>query len=123
MKDTMRNRGLIFAVTITLTAVLTLFGSVEHANGAPTEGLLQKGRVTGFPIPRFVSLDATQARLRAGPGTQYRIKWLYTRGGIRHWCRDQISTLCVYAAGIENSLIGPACRTNITPPAAITSIR
>lgn len=41
----------------------------------------------------------------------------------RHWCRDQISTFCIYAAGIENSMIGPACRTNITPPAAITSVR
>lgn len=82
MKDATRNRGLIFSVAIILTAVVPLFGSFWHANAAPTEGLLQRGRVTGFPIPRFVSLDATQARLRAGPGTQYRIKWLYTREGV-----------------------------------------
>jgi hypothetical protein len=38
-------------------------------------------------------------------------------------CRDQISTFCIYAAGIENSLIDPGCRTNIMPPAAITSVK
>jgi putative transposase len=40
-----------------------------------------------------------------------------------NWCRDQISTFCIYAAGIENSLIDFGCRTNITPPAAITSAK
>jgi len=41
----------------------------------------------------------------------------------RRWCTDKISTFCVYAAMIENSMIGPACRTNTTPPAAITSVK
>jgi hypothetical protein len=37
-----------------------------------------------------------------------------------NWCRDQISTFRIYAAGIESRLIDPAFRTNPTPPAAIT---
>lgn len=40
------------------------------------------GRVTGFELPRYVSLRASKARLRVGPGTQYPIKWVYVRPGI-----------------------------------------
>ncbi|MBU4552344.1 MAG: hypothetical protein KJ897_20170, partial [Alphaproteobacteria bacterium] len=43
--------------------------------------------------------------------------------GVYTWCTDKISTLCAYAAMIENSMIGPACGTNTTPPAAITSVK
>jgi hypothetical protein len=41
----------------------------------------------------------------------------------QRWCRDQISMFCNYVAAIENSTIDPACRTSITPPAAITSVK
>ena len=37
------------------------------------------GRVTGLPVPRFVSLKARSVNLRVGPGTQYRIAWTYRR--------------------------------------------
>ncbi len=42
----------------------------------------QKGRETGYPIPRFVSLKASQARMRVGPSTDYAAKWVYTQRGI-----------------------------------------
>ena len=35
------------------------------------------GRVTGLDLPRFVSLKASKARLRVGPGVQYPVKWEY----------------------------------------------
>ena len=35
------------------------------------------GRSTGLPIPRFASLRADEVNLRAGPGTQYPIDWVF----------------------------------------------
>ena len=37
---------------------------------------------SGLPIPRFVSLRATEANMRAGPGEQYPIVWTYRRQGL-----------------------------------------
>ncbi len=37
---------------------------------------------SGLPIPRFVSLAATQAYMRTGPGRQYPIDWVYSRRGL-----------------------------------------
>ena len=34
---------------------------------------------SGLPIPRFVSISAREANLRAGPGEQYPIEWVYNR--------------------------------------------
>lgn len=40
------------------------------------------GPVTGFPIPRFVSLAAERANMRVGPGRDYMIKWVYVSPGL-----------------------------------------
>lgn len=37
---------------------------------------------SGLPIPRFVSLRASEANMRTGPGEQYPIKWTYHRPGL-----------------------------------------
>ncbi len=34
---------------------------------------------TGLPLPRFVSLRGSEANLRAGPGVQYPVEWVYSR--------------------------------------------
>lgn len=36
---------------------------------------------SGYPVPRFVSLGSDKIYLRAGPGKQYPIKWVYQRKG------------------------------------------
>jgi SH3-like domain-containing protein len=50
--------------------------------------LLDTGRVatpvqaaegSGLPLPRFVSMRADEANLRAGPGVQYPVEWVYHR--------------------------------------------
>ena len=38
----------------------------------PTKG-------TGLPLPRFVSLRATEVNMRAGPGVRYPVDWVYRR--------------------------------------------
>jgi SH3-like domain-containing protein len=50
---------------------------VFPAGAAPS-----KGRVTGLEIPRFVSLAAKRAHMRVGPGTSYKIKWVYMSPGL-----------------------------------------
>jgi SH3-like domain-containing protein len=40
------------------------------------------GSVTGFPIPRFVSLKADEVNSRVGPGPQYQIAWVFRRAGL-----------------------------------------
>lgn len=37
---------------------------------------------SGLPVPRFVSLSASKAFMRAGPGEQYPIQWVYNKPGL-----------------------------------------
>ena len=47
---------------------------------APMTGL--RAEVRALPLPRFVSLKASSANLRVGPGSGYGIEWVMTRPGI-----------------------------------------
>ena len=38
----------------------------------------ERGR-SGLPVPRFVTLGAGEARMRAGPGRDFPVEWLYVR--------------------------------------------
>lgn len=38
-----------------------------------------KGSATGWPVPRFASLRSNEIYMRAGPGFQYPIIWVYHR--------------------------------------------
>lgn len=40
------------------------------------------GPETGYQLPRFVSMDASEARARRGPSRSHRIDWVYTRRGM-----------------------------------------
>lgn len=40
------------------------------------------GAVTGLPIPRYVSLKATKANVRRGPGMTHRVDWVFMRKGM-----------------------------------------
>ncbi|MEM6478381.1 MAG: SH3 domain-containing protein [Pseudomonadota bacterium] len=40
---------------------------------------VKRGSETNFPIPRFVSLKATEANIRRGPSLSHRIDWVFTR--------------------------------------------
>lgn len=37
---------------------------------------------SGRPLPRFVSLKASEVRMRSGPGVGYPIEWVYRRAGL-----------------------------------------
>jgi SH3-like domain-containing protein len=54
---------------------------------------VNKGRVTGLDIPRFVSLKSNKTFVRRGPGKSYRIDWVLEKSGLplkvigeyKHW--------------------------------------
>ncbi len=57
----------IFLLAFVLVAAM--FASIAQAS--------LKG--SGLPLPRFVSLRADKVNMRAGPGVQYPIEWVYHR--------------------------------------------
>jgi len=46
---------------------------------AQTVAFQERGSSSGLPLPRFVSIAASRANLRTGPGRQYPIDWVYVR--------------------------------------------
>jgi len=58
---------------------LVIDPSSEQSQGTETESLPETGRTTGLEIPRFVSLKATKAYVRRGPGKSFPIDWVYVR--------------------------------------------
>ena len=48
----------------------------------PPETRPDKGSVTGYPIPRFVSLRTDEVNMRIGPGMRYPIEWVYRWRGL-----------------------------------------
>jgi SH3-like domain-containing protein len=53
----------------------------DEAKGAPPEKLSDPEKPEGTPsrLPRFASLRSDDVNMRAGPGTRYRIDWVYKR--------------------------------------------
>ncbi|MBB6304501.1 SH3 domain-containing protein [Rhizobium leucaenae] len=85
-----------------------------------------KGRETGLPIPRFVSLKAYKARMRVGPSTIYPTKWIYMKPGLPleiideygHWrqVRDDAGTTgwmhSALLSGLRTAVVGPWLKAN-----------
>lgn len=59
------------------TASAVVFGVVLTV--AATALAETRGPVTNLPIPRFVSLKATEGNVRRGPSLSHRIDWVFTR--------------------------------------------
>ncbi|HEY1411903.1 MAG TPA: SH3 domain-containing protein, partial [Rhodopila sp.] len=55
--------------------------SAAETNAAPTEKLPDPEKPEGVPVklPRFAALRSDEVNMRAGPGTRYRIDWVYKR--------------------------------------------
>jgi SH3-like domain-containing protein len=63
----MRFQKLIGILLGTLFAALTILPAFAESRGA----------VTNLPIPRFVSMKASEANVRRGPSLTHRIDWVY----------------------------------------------
>ncbi len=65
---------------------------------SPTESAAtERGSVTNLPLPRFVSMKASEGNVRRGPSLSHRIDWVYKRRNMPlqitaehgHWRRVQ----------------------------------
>lgn len=74
MNRTRRHLVLAGAVALILTAGSTL--------GQTTAALRATGAVTNLPLPRFVSLKASEANIRRGPSMSHRIDWVFRHPGM-----------------------------------------
>ncbi|WP_146590121.1 SH3 domain-containing protein [Puniceibacterium confluentis] len=63
-------RGWVAAATLGLSVL---------AGPTPLAATEERGAVTNLPIPRFVSMKATEGNVRRGPSLTHRIDWVYTR--------------------------------------------
>ena len=65
--DSSRIRRCLFAALATLAFCAPVAGVGAEASGS------------GLPVPRFVSLRASEVNLRTGPGRTYPVEWVYQR--------------------------------------------
>lgn len=59
-----------------MLAVLALLAAICGPLAAAGAALAQS---SGLPLPRFVSLRASEVNLRTGPGVQYPVEWIFQR--------------------------------------------
>lgn len=89
MRRRKRSGGLAVAFSVALAAVAVAAAFFSEANVShPVEAApafnagWKKGRETGMPVPRFVSLKTGNARMRIGPSIDYGTHWIYRAKGI-----------------------------------------
>lgn len=65
----MFKKAIVAAMALMLCAV----------SAVPSASAQDKGPVTNLPLPRFVSLKASEGNVRRGPSLTHRIDWVYKR--------------------------------------------
>lgn len=65
-------------ILIGLFALVTTLSAPVFAQ-AQSEAVQRVGPVTGYPIPRYVTMRATEGNARRGPSRSHRIDWVFTR--------------------------------------------
>lgn len=95
---------------------------IQSASAAGSLGAgFRSGRVTGYPVPRFVSIKSANAHMRVGPSTDYATNWVYSARGLPleiieeygNWrqVRDQDGTsgwmFAPLLSGRRTAVIGP----------------
>lgn len=66
-----------FRVILTVLCVVTVSAGMGIAQQAPEAPTL--GPETNLPLPRFVSLKASESNVRRGPSLSHRIDWVFKR--------------------------------------------
>lgn len=65
---------------VMILCALTLGGAVLAQEPVqPVSMQSDRGPVTNLPLPRFVSLKASEANVRRGPSLSHRVDWIFTR--------------------------------------------
>ena len=72
-------RGIALALALAVGSGLAGAAPARADDGAAEPG---RGPVTNLPLPRFVSLKASEANVRRGPSLTHRIDWVFTARGM-----------------------------------------
>ncbi|TNJ47809.1 aspartyl-trna synthetase [Phaeobacter sp. B1627] len=69
---------------VAATALLLLSLAVYPGAGAAAQEMPEqkRGPVTNLPLPRFVSMKASEGNVRRGPSLTHRIDWVFKRRGM-----------------------------------------
>lgn len=73
-------RSLILLCVLTFAVALPQSTTAQDSSAEAAEP--RTGPVTGFPIPRFVSMKTGEANARRGPSRSHRIDWVFQRRGM-----------------------------------------
>ena len=83
----LHRKGWAFGATA-LAASLVFSPAFPGAAAGPAKAELSlaagfpKGRETGYPVPRFVTLKAAKAHMRVGPSIDHPTVWVYSARGL-----------------------------------------
>ena len=77
----MRPRSECFRRAAIALAALAVSG-IAAATGARAAAELPTGKVSGLPVPRYVSLKTDRVNLREGPSKDNRTAWVFQRAGL-----------------------------------------
>ena len=69
------------ALSLAVPAAHAAAQSGEGATAATQTGGTQTGP-SGLPLPRFVSLKSDRINVRAGPGQDHTISWIFSKAGL-----------------------------------------
>lgn len=83
------HRALPLALVLTTATILpgpgrAMAGEAPARTGSIAEGPapVGAGKVTGLPLPRYVSLKTDRVNLREGPSKDHRTAWVFQRAGL-----------------------------------------
>lgn len=71
--------ALFFGLTGLTTGIAYAQTPAEPLNAVVGADGIARGPVTNLPLPRYVSLKASEANVRRGPSLSHRIDWIFTR--------------------------------------------
>ena len=77
MQRTFRHTVPVSAVAFIMLAAVLVAVLISALAAMARPAMAQAA--SGLPVPRFVSLRADEVNLRAGPGVQYPVEWVYRR--------------------------------------------
>jgi len=75
-------RALALVVAAILAGAVLLTGAAPPALADGDRRDAETGPVTNLPLPRYVSLRASEINVRRGPGLDYRMDWVFQRAGL-----------------------------------------
>lgn len=78
----MRVRRWLYRLMLTFVVATASAPAMAQFRAADATGPAPPPAGSGLPVPRFVSLKSDRVHSRQGPGTDYKVLWVYRRAGL-----------------------------------------